>query len=58
MITIDASTNGLDMDVPEQEIKERLKAWKPPKKPVTRGVLAKYAALVGDASHGAMTDLF
>jgi dihydroxy-acid dehydratase len=35
-----------------------LREWKPPRMPVTRGVLAKYAKLVGDASTGAMTDLF
>jgi hypothetical protein len=33
-------------------------AWKPPKAVVTRGSLAKYSHLVGDASHGALTDLF
>jgi dihydroxy-acid dehydratase len=58
IITISAETNTLSMDVSEDEIKERLKSWKPPKLIVNRGVLAKYAALVGDASHGAMTDLF
>lgn len=58
MITIDANTNRIDMDVSDEEIKERMKSWKAPKMPVTRGVLAKYARLVGDASHGAMTDLF
>jgi len=42
------------MDVSDEEIASRLRAWKPP----NRGVLAKYAKLVGDASHGAMTDLF
>jgi dihydroxy-acid dehydratase len=57
-ITIDAETNTLSMNVSDEEIRERLSKWKPPKKVVTRGVLAKYAALVGDASHGAMTDLF
>lgn len=58
IITISAKTNTLSMHVSDEEIKERLKAWRPPKKIVNRGVLAKYAALVGDASHGAMTDLF
>lgn len=58
VITIDAKTNGINMDVPDQVIQERLKSWTPPSKPVTRGVLAKYAHLVGDASHGAMTDQF
>lgn len=58
MITIDAEKNRIDMNVSDEEIAERLKQWVPPKPTVTRGVLAKYARLVGDASHGAMTDLF
>ena len=58
MITISAETNQLTMDVSHEELQNRLKDWKPPKKQVTRGVLAKYAHLVGDASHGALTDLF
>ncbi|KAI9755773.1 MAG: Metallothionein expression activator [Chaenotheca gracillima] len=58
IVTISADTNTISMDVPEDEIARRLKEWKQPRAPVTRGVLAKYAALVGDASHGAMTDLF
>jgi len=58
VVTISAETNTLSMDVGEKEIAERLKSWVPPKRVVNRGVLAKYQALVGDASHGAMTDLF
>ncbi|KAK5122567.1 hypothetical protein LTR85_003830 [Meristemomyces frigidus] len=59
VITIDASTHRIDMvDVDEAEVTRRLAEWKAPRRPVTRGVLAKYARLVGDASHGAMTDLF
>jgi dihydroxy-acid dehydratase len=58
IITIDAEKNKIDMNVSDEEIAERMKQWVPPKMVVTRGVLAKYAALVGDASHGAMTDLF
>lgn len=58
VVTIDAETNELKMDVSEEEIQQRLREWKPPAPHVTRGVLAKYARLVGDASHGAMTDLF
>lgn len=57
-ITIDAEKNRIDMDVSVEEIDRRLREWKAPSMPVTRGVLAKYARLVGDASHGAMTDLF
>ena len=58
MITIDAEKNTISIDVTDEEIARRLKAWKPPKKNVTRGTLAKYAYLVGDASHGALTDQF
>lgn len=52
MVTISAEDNTISMDVSEEEIEKRLKEWKPPAKTVTRGVLAKYAHLVGDASHG------
>jgi dihydroxy-acid dehydratase len=58
MVTISAKTNTLSMDVPQEEIDRRLKEWKAPKSKVNRGVLGKYQRLVGDASHGAMTDLF
>ena len=57
-VTIDADTNELKMDVSDDEIKARLRRWNKPRKTVTRGVLAKYAYLVGDASHGALTDDF
>ncbi|EGP90869.1 uncharacterized protein MYCGRDRAFT_64976 [Zymoseptoria tritici IPO323] len=58
VITIDAERNVIEMDVTPEELEGRLKGWKAPRMPVTRGVLAKYARLVGDASTGAMTDLF
>ena len=58
VVTISAETNELSMDVSEDEIQRRLSKWKRPKRTVTRGVLAKYEALVGGASHGALTDAF
>ncbi|KAL4922710.1 dihydroxy-acid/6-phosphogluconate dehydratase [Aspergillus aurantiobrunneus] len=58
IVTINAERNELSMDVSDEEIQRRLKEWKPPVPHVTRGALAKYARLVGDASSGAMTDLF
>lgn len=58
-ITIDAETHEVSMpNVSNEEIQERLKAWKPPKQHVTKGTLAKYARLVGNASEGAVTDIF
>jgi dihydroxy-acid dehydratase len=57
-ITIDAGSNSIVVGVGEEEMQERRGRWVKPKMVVTRGVLAKYAALVSDASHGAVTDLF
>ena len=57
-ITIDAENNRLSMNISHEEIDQRLSEWKPPRKIVTRGVLAKYAHLVSDASQGAVTDIF
>lgn len=56
-VTIDAETNRIDaVDVDEAEMETRRKEWKAPPPHVKRGVLGKYARLVGDASHGAVTD--
>jgi len=55
-ITIDAENNLLTLDLPENIIEERKKAWVQPKPEETRGVLAKYAKLVSSASLGAVTD--
>jgi dihydroxy-acid dehydratase len=55
-ITIDAGRRRMNLDIPDREIKARLKKWKQPKPRYTRGVLAKYAALVNSAHLGAVTD--
>jgi dihydroxy-acid dehydratase len=55
-ITIDAARSVISLDLPPQELKARLKAWKPKPPRETRGVLAKYAKLVTSASEGAVTD--
>ncbi|KAH6670328.1 dihydroxy-acid dehydratase [Plectosphaerella plurivora] len=58
-VTIDAETNRIDaVDVDEAEMERRRAEWKAPKPHVRRGALGKYARLVGDASHGAVTDQF
>ena len=41
---------------PRTELARRRAKWKQPKPRYTSGVLGKYAKLVGDASHGAVTD--
>jgi dihydroxy-acid dehydratase len=55
-ITIDARKLEINLDLPAAELKRRLRAWKKPKPRETRGVLAKYAKLVSNASRGAVTD--
>ncbi|CAB9503306.1 Dihydroxy-acid dehydratase [Seminavis robusta] len=53
-IVIDVGRRALDWKVSEEEKQERSKDWRPPPSRVTTGILRKYAALVGDASHGAI----
>ena len=55
-ITIDAVKNEITLDLPEKEIRSRLRTWRPRKPRETRGALAKYAKLVTSASEGAVTD--
>ena len=55
-IAIDAKANTLTLELAEDEIKSRLKAWQRPQPRYRRGVLAKYATTVTSASEGAVTD--
>jgi dihydroxy-acid dehydratase len=55
IITIDITKRTLDVNLSDNEIKERLAKWVKPKAKYTRGVLAKYAQLVACASDGAYT---
>jgi dihydroxy-acid dehydratase len=54
-ITIDAHQLLIQLNVPEEEIARRRANWKAPAPRYTRGVLAKFAALVSSASKGAVT---
>ncbi len=56
-ITIDAKKRQLNLDISAAELKRRLKAWKRPQPRYTKGILAKYAKTVSNASLGAVTDL-
>src|SRR6186713_1960734 len=53
-IIIDAVKNELTLALPAKNIAARVKTWKPKKPKETRGVLAKYAKLVTNASEGAV----
>lgn len=56
IITIDAETNKLEVQLSDAEIAARLAKWQAPAPRYTRGVLAKYAHTVSSASTGAVTD--
>jgi dihydroxy-acid dehydratase len=55
-ITIDAHKRQIQLNVVAKELAVRRKKWKQPKARYTRGVMAKYMALVSTASKGAVTD--
>jgi dihydroxy-acid dehydratase len=55
-ITIDAHKLLLQLNVDDAELQRRRGAWKQPAPRYTRGVLAKFAALVKPANKGAVTD--
>lgn len=54
-ITIDIEARKLEVDLSDEEIAERIAAYRPPPPAYTRGVLAKYADAVSSASLGAIT---
>jgi dihydroxy-acid dehydratase len=56
IITIDAETNQLRVDLKEDEIARRKAAWKMPPYKYTRGTLYKYIKNVKSASEGCVTD--
>ena len=57
IVTIDAPAKTLSVALSDAELAARKAAWKQPALKVTKGVLAKYAMLVGSAAQGATTAL-
>jgi dihydroxy-acid dehydratase len=55
-IEFDVTARELRIVLSDDEIAARLGDWSPPPPQYTRGVFAKYAALVSSASEGAVTD--
>ncbi|MCZ4077193.1 dihydroxy-acid dehydratase [Rhodococcus sp. H36-A4] len=53
-IRLDVGKGTLDLLVDEEELEQRKQGWEPLPPRYTRGVLAKYAKLVGSASQGAV----
>ncbi|KAI0076350.1 dihydroxy-acid and 6-phosphogluconate dehydratase [Panus rudis PR-1116 ss-1] len=56
VISVDAVKNTIELQVPEEELERRRKAWKAPPLKVNQGTLYKYVKVVEDASHGCITD--
>jgi dihydroxy-acid dehydratase len=56
LITIDAETNKLSVDVTDEELKNRKQKWEAPPLPATQGTLYKYIKNVSNASLGCVTD--
>ena len=56
MIVVDVDARELNLEVDEATLAARRARWTPPPPNYTRGVLAKYAALVSSASEGAITN--
>jgi dihydroxy-acid dehydratase len=54
-IVIDVDRKALDLNVDAKILTRRAKGWTPPAPHYASGVMAKYAALVGSASEGAVT---
>jgi len=54
-VVVDAEAQELRVELSEDELAQRMRAWQPPEPRYTTGVLAKYAALVSSASEGAVT---
>ncbi|HHO68243.1 MAG TPA: dihydroxy-acid dehydratase [Gammaproteobacteria bacterium] len=56
VITIDADSKRLDVDVSDEEMQRRRAEWQMPPYKATRGTLYKYIKTVKDASEGCVTD--
>ena len=54
-VTLDVGARRLDVDLPDEEIEARLKAYQPPESASRNVALRKYAKLVSSAAEGAVT---
>jgi len=55
VINLDIQKRIIDLEIPQSTLQDRLKKWKAPVPRYRTGVFAKYVALVGSASEGALT---
>ncbi len=54
IVEIDIPNNALNVKLSDAELAERKKSWRPPEPRITKGCLAKYAALATSADTGAV----
>ena len=57
IIKIDIPNNRLDVDISDEEMKERRKKWRPREPKVTAGYLARYASMVTSGNRGAILEI-
>jgi dihydroxy-acid dehydratase len=55
-VIFDIPNRTLSIDVPQEEIDERMRSWSAPEPKYKRGVFRKYADSVSSASLGAVTN--
>lgn len=58
IISIDASSNTISVDLTDEELENRRKNWVAPSLKFSKGVLYKYAKTVASAAEGCVTDEF
>ncbi len=54
IIEIDIPSKTLNVRLPKEEIRKRLKSWKAPKPNITTGYMSRYARMVSSADRGAV----
>ena len=55
IVVLDVNARRLDVELSDEELATRLRAWMPPPPRYLTGVFAKYAAMVTSPSEGAVT---
>jgi len=53
IISIDIPNRRVDLKIPKEELRQRLKRWRPPEPKVEKGILAAYSKIVKPTSIGA-----
>ena len=56
MITIDIPNRKISVDLPDAEIKKRIKEYKPPKREIEASFMRRYVKHVSSAAKGAVLD--